>query len=209
MTLPGYQIDGGFIFPAQDHKIARYLRESLGDIDIAARHCRGRSVAVQAGGNCGLWPRRLGELFEAVYTFEPDPMNFVALAMNTSDAANVVRFQAALGNGPAFIDMNRAVKNCGAFYVGGAGILPTMRVDDLGLGGCDLLYLDIEGSELAALHGAADTIAKFKPVIGFEDKGLCERFGVETGAAEAWLAATFGYRVVERVGNGNDVIMSI
>jgi len=207
--LGGYREDGGFIFPAGDAKIARYLRESLGDIDIAVRHCRGRSIAVQAGGNCGLWPLRLSELFAAVYTFEPDPINFMALAYNTADAHNVIRFQAALGDGPAFIDMNRQVKNCGAFYVGGPGILPTMRVDDLGLTGCDLLYLDIEGREMAALDGAMATIAKFKPVIGFEDKGLCQRFGVEPGAAENWLTIMFGYRVVDRVGNGNDVIMTI
>lgn len=39
-------------------------------------HVSNKKVVVQAGGNMGMYPRLLADMFETVYTFEPDPMNF-------------------------------------------------------------------------------------------------------------------------------------
>lgn len=204
-TLSGYREDHGYLWPAADPKAPRLSRVTVDDIAVALNYCRDRRVVVQAGGNCGVWPRRMAEMFGVVYTFEPDAQNFTALAVNTADCANVIRFQAALGDAPGFVDLERNTVNCGAHYVSGAGPIPVMRIDDLGLSACDLIYLDIEGYELKALFGAARTILMHRPVIAFEDKGLSEKFGTSQGVIEVWLADSFSYRVAERV--RKDVIM--
>jgi len=96
--------------------------------------------------------------------------------------------------------MNRRAGNVGAYTVKPGGILPTMRIDDLGLDACDLIYLDVEGSELNALRGAAVTIDRYKPVIAIEENELCEQFGVSRGEVGLWLQ-TFGYREIARSHN--------
>ena len=35
-----------------------------------------RKVIVQAGGNCGYYPKQYAGLFDVVYTFEPEWLNF-------------------------------------------------------------------------------------------------------------------------------------
>lgn len=204
-TLDGYREDKGLLWPIADPKAPRLSRLTVDDIAFAAAYCRERRVVVQAGGNCGVWPRRMAEMFGTVYTFEPDAQNFTALAVNTADLRNVFRFQAALGDGPDFVDLERNTINCGAHYISGPGPIPVMRIDDLALPACDLIYLDIEGYELKALNGAAQTIAAHRPVIAVEDKGLSDKFGSAQGEIEAQMAQRFGYRVAERV--RKDVIM--
>ena len=46
--------------------------------------------------------------------------------------------------------------------------IPQMRIDDLNLSSCDLIHLDVEGSEDRVLKGAINTLQKFKPVIILE-----------------------------------------
>ena len=40
------------------------------------------TTVIQAGGNCGLYPRLYANMFNWVYTFEPEPMNFYCLVQN-------------------------------------------------------------------------------------------------------------------------------
>lgn len=200
-----YRMDGGFLWPSADPKAPRLSRVTVDDIAVAVEHCRGRRVVVQAGGNCGVWPRRMAGMFETVYTFEPDARNFVALSVNTADCHNVVRIQAALGDAHDLVELERNTVNCGAHYIDGRGSIPVMRIDDLPLATCDLIYLDIEGYEFKAFRGAERTIAQHRPVVAFEDKGLSDRYGTAQGDIEAWMAQTFNYRVAERV--RKDVVM--
>jgi len=74
-----------------------------------------------------------------------------------------------------------------------------MKIDDLNLADCDLIVLDVEGAELAALKGARRTIEACHPVIMIEDREHGLRFGVKQGDAPAWLEGTFGYRVAASV----------
>ncbi len=43
-----------------------------------------------------------------------------------------------------------------------------MTIDALDLPVCDLIYLDLEGYELFALRGAADTLERCRPVVAVE-----------------------------------------
>lgn len=196
LTPPdGYRFVKGLLWPVDDVGCIATIHGTAG-LDQAYQHCRGFDVAVQAGGNCGVWPAAMGKKFEAVYTFEPDPVNFRCLCANAT-APNVFKFNAALGNHRGTVGLEMRPGNCGAHKVSGPGSIPVLRIDDLGLTDCDLIYLDIEGSELHALRGAADTIEACWPVIVVEDKGVSKEYAV--GYIEKEMAERFGYRVAERV----------
>lgn len=189
---------GGLWWPSKDIECRPSVEGTVDDLRVILAAVRHRRVAVQAGGNVGVWPKALAKEFNAVYTFEPDWLNFRCLSLNVTEP-NVVKLQAALGFERGLIDLARDPANCGAHYVDGKGMVPTLRIDDLGLEACDLIALDVEGYELNALRGAHDTIRKFRPVIVCEDKGLSEKYGSKQGEIETYLNAAHGYRIAARV----------
>ena len=133
-------------------------------------HVKKFDVVVQAGGNCGMYPRLFSKMFKWVYTFEPDPLNFFTLVQNCQED-NIVKFQAALGAENGMVDITRpAMNNVGMHRTSAnpSANIPQFKLDNLALHDCDLIQLDIEGYELNALKGAVETIRKFKPVIAVE-----------------------------------------
>lgn len=194
----------GFEWPERDVHCRQVVFGRAKDMEPALKHCRETDIAVQAGGNAGVWPAWLAERFTAVYTFEPDHENFRCLAQNVP--GNVICLQAALGFRRTCVDLYRDHTNCGAYFVNGEGNIPTLRIDDLDLPGCDLIVLDIEGMEADALEGAMTTICRYRPVLMFEDKGLSEKYGVQKGAIEDRMAG-LGYNVMSRP--HRDVILAI
>lgn len=208
LDLSGYRRERGLVWPDYDRRCAEVTFRETGETISRLSAMPKRRVCVQAGGNCGQLVRELAGLFDAVYTFEPDPKNFVALAINTANQPNVFRFQAALGDdltrgalrGMANGDDKFPETNCGALYMNGAGLIPTLAIDDLGLSNVDLVMLDIEGGELAALRGARRTLFKSNPLVVFESKGLGAKFyGEERNGPEQYLARMHGYRVRARL----------
>src|SRR4051794_30202222 len=187
----------GYAVPVDDVECCRVVFDTVHDVDTSISLCKNKDICVQAGGNFGVWPAYLADIFRTVYTFEPDPLNFSCLCRNIGDRQNIVKIQGALGNAHGCIDLSRDIKNAGAHYVAGSGPVPTFRIDDLCLDQCDLIVLDIEGFELLALKGSEATIEKYKPVIHVEDKGLSERYGSRKGEIELWLKR-WGYGVVSR-----------
>lgn len=210
MELKGYRREQGLLWPDYDQRCAQVtFDETAANIALIKERLQTRRVAVQAGGNCGQLVREMAGLFEAIYTFEPDPVNFVALTVNTAHCANVFRYQSALGDsearqegvlrGMASGDDKFPDTNCGALYMKGSGHIPTMTIDDLALSRVDLIMLDIEGGELAALRGAVGTIFANKPVVIFEDKGLGQKFyGEERRGVEEYMRRFFRYDVAAR-----------
>lgn len=202
----GFRFERGLLWPDYDRKCAKVVFNMARDLDTVMRHVRdvhgntGGNV-IQAGGNCGVWPLALSPLFERVYTFEPDPLNFRALRYNTSAFPNIEARNVAIGAGRGLVSMKLApheLDNCGAAFVELGGDIPCVRVDDLKLQCIDLIYLDIEGFEIPAMQGMSETIDRCRPVIALEDKGLSERYGWRQGDAVRWLEGK-GYTVAERV----------
>jgi FkbM family methyltransferase len=196
-----YRDANGLLWPAEDVNSHTAVHITAPDMEVAYRHCRNFRVVIQAGGNCGVWPKAMGKQFDTVYTFEPDPVNFRCLCAN-APAENIFKFNAALGLEHICVDLERNPTNVGAHRVSGLGPIPTFCIDDLALTVCDLIYLDIEGREQMALEGGVDTIARCRPVIVVEDKGVA---GAAVGRIETWLGDCFGYRVAERA--HRDVIL--
>jgi FkbM family methyltransferase len=169
-------------------------------------HVPRRKCIVQAGANVGVYPCALARRFEAVFTCEPDPRNFECLKANLirhDRKHRVTALHAAFGSAQgACKSIEVSAGNCGAHRVTfDAGDVPVWPIDDLELTACDAIWLDVEGSELFALQGAEQTIARFSPVIACEEKGLgAQFFGLPGGALEAWLTER-GYAEVDRIGN--------
>src|SRR5688572_21888165 len=98
LVLSGFRRERGLLWPAYDRRCAEVtFEETDRALPRVLELVSQRRVAVQAGGNCGQLVRPLAEAFVAVYTFEPETRNFVALTVNTAHLPNVFRYQAALG----------------------------------------------------------------------------------------------------------------
>jgi len=190
----------GWVWPARDgggdiegaSSCWHYMLTHNGLPDGVAAQCRQRRVVVQAGGNCGYYVRRYAELFDLVYTFEPDPVNFFCLTANIS-ATNVIKMQAALGDQHQGITMACVVPDIGGTHVSGSGPIPTLRIDDLELPVCDLVHLDIEGYELYALRGAINTLQRHRPIVVLEYfEPWAQRYNTNLADIES-LLADLGY----------------
>ena len=164
-----------------------------------------KRVAVQAGGCLGVFAKHLASCFEHVYTFEPSPSMFSTLVWNVPEE-NVIKFQAALGSRHEMVDPvcklrgndGKTVLHCGMTHlVPNQGYVPTIRLDDLALPACDLIYLDVEGYELFALQGARETITKYKPVIACEINRGIEYFGISGDDLRTHIRL-LGYRFHDR-----------
>ncbi len=191
----------GFLWPQEDVGCASVVFEWLEHLDLALKHVAQFDVAVQAGGNCGVWPKRLGREFRTVYTFEPEPRNFYCLAHNCPEE-NIIKLQAAVGayeESPMGIDFPAGERNLGAARMWEEGQYPVIAIDQLHLELCDLIQLDVEGYEPIAIMGAFRTIKRCRPVIMVEDKGLSDAYGYPKGWSEnyPWLS-DLGYRVAEK-----------
>jgi len=178
------------------------VRGGMGDIDKMMVFVKDRRVVVHAGANCGIWTKRYAGLFDKVWAFEPDLLNFVCLNLNVREP-NVRVFNQALGAWPGRgVMQEETPDNCGALYVGtGAGRgVEIVTVDDLGLTVCDLLQLDVEGYELLALRGAVKVLRELRPTVVAETlRGHAGRYGYDPETIYRFLS-DLGYVRVEKIG---------
>ena len=183
----------------------KWATRDLSHLDAVLSLVPHRRVAVQAGGNLGVFPARLARDFETVYTFEPAPDAFRMMLQN-APAENIVAFQAALGAQPGLVGLSRVRRDGkpdsheGITYVTGKGIIPTLTIDALALDVCSLVYLDVEGSELAALRGGMETLQRCRPVVALEVNKNLQYVGVSEGDIYAFMAM-LGYRHALTVGS--------
>lgn len=187
-----------------DREALKYARRDLATLDKAIARCRRRSVAVQAGGNLGVFPAHLSPVFQSVYSFEPSPALFRKMLVNAPQP-NIVYFQAALGASRGGVRMSRSRRDGkpnvhdGVTHVAGPGPVPTILIDDLELGTCDLMVLDLEGMELPALQGARATIERSRPVVMVEvTEKNCSQYGLHEDDTRTFMRL-MGYHLAERI----------
>ena len=194
----------GMMWPDCDTDCWPVVFNSVKDLDKVLLFCKRFEVAVQAGGNCGVWPKKLAQHFKTVYTFEPESNNFRCLVHNC-DEVNIIKMQAALGYdwAPVAMVYPEGLRNMGACHIEAGGNIPVISIDTLRLNACDFIQLDTEGYEREAIRGALRTIGQFQPVLMIEDKGLSEKYGMPKDWTEDVLTS-LGYRRAGRV--ENDVV---
>jgi FkbM family methyltransferase len=183
----------------------KYARRELTNLETVLTIVPGRTAVVQAGGNLGVFPKRLASEFATVYTFEP-ASDLFALMQTNAPEPNIVRFQAALGDRRELVSTSRVRRDGkpnaheGITHTVPGGSIPTLLIDDLALPVCDLIYLDIEGAELAALRGAVDTIARCRPVIAVEINKNLAYVGLSESEVTGFVTSQ-GYRHAMSVGS--------
>ena len=180
--------------------IRRYQHAADVTLPEAIKHCRGNSVTVQAGGHLGVFTKWLADRFDKVLTFEADPVNWACLERNVAGDERITASDKALGDREGKAPWGHSDTNSGKNKVtlGGKHFVTMTTVDALDLYACDFLCFDLEGYELPALKGAADTIARHKPVVLFEDIGHGKKYGFAADAVQQWLSQR-GYAEVARV----------
>jgi FkbM family methyltransferase len=190
----------GWLWPAEDTIAWPVLCAEAQRMPDILGMVPNKGVALQAGGHCGLMVRPLADAFKTVYTFEPHPVNFVCLVNNVPDP-HVIKMQACLGDsGHNPIGLTGWGANTAYVHIDreAEGTVPMLTIDDLNLPALDLLMLDIEGFEYAALVGGMETIRKRKPVIVLELIGHGKRYGFADNDVVKMLRG-WGYSPVARL----------
>lgn len=179
-------------------------------LTAAMIHVTDRSIALDGGAHIGTWSKILSGLFQTVVAIEPSPDTFESLQTNMQafGCTNVELHHAALGKEPGFVSMTwdaRAAElaNTGGRYVQDGGEIPRITIDSLALPSLGFLKLDVEGAEVDALEGARETLTRCQPIVLFENKGFCRRFGYHKDGPQR-LLRSLGYREICAV--GKDVI---
>lgn len=200
----------GWAFPDADELMCRELNPDGTYQSSHYRLCRqyitNWSIAIDGGAHCGTWSRLMAADFELVVAVEPSPDTFEALAINMArfDLVNVelrnVALGAARGSVSMILDGRGAEQaNTGARHVTEGESIVCETIDDWQLDRLGFLKLDVEGSELAALQGAALTIARCLPIILFEDKRLWNRYYQQPIDAPQRFLRSLGYKHLARV----------
>jgi FkbM family methyltransferase len=196
----------GWAVPERDEHCIQAVLAEVSDLGVSLDLCRQFRTAIQAGGNVGVYPMALAQKFERVYTVEPDASNYEALAINTASQPRVIIRRAAFGQDHSKAAIDQIYPdNIGAHQIKEGNEFDVLPIDSLGVTDCDLLQLDVEGSEHQAILGAIATIEASWPVITLELKGHGERYGY-TDMDTINLLADMGYRIADRV--NRDVIFT-
>lgn len=185
----------GYYWPDDVGEKYKHALAHVGSLEWSLGACARKRTAVQAGGNIGLWPKRMAEVFERVFTFEPEPISRACLERNVFK--NVVVSPAALGATEGTCGIKR--RSLGSHTITEGDTVPVTTVDALALSDLDLLQLDVEGYEAQALQGAEATIARCHPLIQVELRGFSDKYG-PTDVRQ--LLTGWGYReVAQRPGS--------
>lgn len=185
-----------------------YLRRSK-SLDAQIALCPQKRTCVQAGGHIGIYPTKLAQHFERVYTFEPEPENFICLQLNTRKLKNVLIHDSFLGSDFQNRDLHKHSKSTGGHQTGfpnRTGI-PTATIDAFQFMDLDAIFLDVEGFEMEILKGALATIARCRPLLVLEENGKGKKYGgVRIGDLELAMRP-YGYKLLAT--EGEDIVLGI
>lgn len=189
----------GWYVPVADKVALDIILREVDDVEKMLPYCKDFRTAIQAGGNVGIWPKRLAGRFKQVITAEPDPDNYAALCKNIDGIGNVAPLWMAFGDKGMTASMDHIdPDNIGAHQIKEGNEFQIMPIDSFEYDDVDLIQLDIEGFEHFAVQGAEDTIDRCSPVICLELKGLGKRYGVEDSQTVDFLAR-LGYKEATRI----------
>lgn len=135
-------------------------------IEVLRPHMHALDIGAQAGFYTLAFARRI----ESVWAFEPSPFNAANLRFHVevNRLTNVCVREMAVGDkvGKAAFDAGPNAL-MGRLAESGALVVPVMTLDALvaqGMRPPDLVKIDVEGAELAVLHGARDLLARRRTI---------------------------------------------
>ena len=200
-----------WLAPENDWSTPVHLRLVTDEIAWVVSQLGDMDTCIQAGGNIGLWPACYAKEFKHVITFEPADDSFACMESNLSGLKNVTLYNAAVGDANKWVTIiypPGKKDRSGACYVkpDKNGLIEQVRIDEIVISGrVDLIHLDIEGGEFAALRGAVNTIIKHWPAIVLENRSL-SHMKVTPEQTVDFLKG-MGYKIVAQ--RQHDIIMKI
>lgn len=129
-------------------------------------------TALDVGAWYGPWSRRLARRADVVVAIEAHP-ELAELLRRTMPGVQVHHAAASDGTGEIGLSVPPGGPALGLSSVEGRAsedtvVVPRLTIDSLGLRDVRFIKMDVEGHEFAALRGAADTIARDRPLIMLE-----------------------------------------
>lgn len=184
LAYPHYQSKKGIIFRDPDRHDRRPWEYSLKRI----QHFR---TCIDIGGHVGTSAIRYSEHFKRVYTFEPVPLLFECMKLNTKDIDNIKIHNAAAGDSIKKVKLYINQRNSASSVVQGehtqrlidsrwhnekrddflampSVTVDCINIDSLGLDDIDYVKIDTEGYNVEPLVGMKKSIEKSSPVIQIE-----------------------------------------
>lgn len=140
---------------------------------------RKNSVCLDIGANIGNHARFFSNHFTTVYAFEPHPRIFHLLSAN-SFGTNIKALHCGLSDKKDFLPIFEDKGNLGASRIVKDSVqseitYSVQRLDDLVgqvvVGDIGFIKIDVEGHEAQVIHGAEETLRRFKPIVSFEVLG--------------------------------------
>ncbi|WP_118915601.1 FkbM family methyltransferase [Mycobacterium shigaense] len=191
-------------FWQRKYRILHELGQSRPDLQLAVSMCDPDRVSVDIGADVGQFTIAMLSASRSVIAFEPRPAQARKLATMFGAVGAAVRIEpVALSDKPGVTAMRVVESEPGRSTIDTGNALsdvsggdvqtidvPVKRLDDLGLDDIGLIKIDVEGHELAVLHGAVDTIARNRPAILVEAE---ERHHPGAVGELARLLAELGY----------------
>lgn len=193
----------GLLYPDGDeiskHMAARLEVEPFYQFDKLAQalvHVRHRAAAIDCGAWVGGWSRHLASSFAKVIAIEANSDSARCVAKNTAIFGNVTVVNAALGEVQGVVNLAREGNgpNVGT-RVDRAGAMRVRMwpLDDLpevkALSAVDYIKVHVNGMELRALMGAAETIRRQRPVMTVVLKPAIKTYGDTAENARAFLTS--------------------
>jgi|SRR5579871_761591 len=176
---------GEMVFNRNDRYIGRslelYGEFSEQEVELFATLLQPGAFVVEGGANLGAHTLALSKLVGAdgvVIAFEPQRLVFHQLCANLAlnSVTNVFAYQKALGAAEGTLLVPQidpaSEANWGGLALGGwesGEPVPVVTLDAMRFPRLDLIKADVEGMEEQVLAGAAETIARHRPVLYLED----------------------------------------
>ncbi len=204
------KMHGGWQFPDADDFMWREMRGDTYQrlhFDAAMTFVTDTRCACDVGAHVGTWTKLMADRFDSVVAVEPASDSFECLRTNMRAfcVTNVVPRGVSLGAEQCYVSLTLNAKetargNTGGRYVQRGGVILCETLDSWNLPSLGFLKIDAEGSEPDVIKGACFTIDRCKPVVLFEDKGFCTRYGYAKDAP-ARILTGIGYEHKARVGH--------
>jgi FkbM family methyltransferase len=150
--------------------------EQLDGLYLALKYVTDWSLAIDGGAHGGDWTAVMASRFKKVIAFEPAPDMFAQLLRRFRNNKAIQLEERALWYRRERVSVVEVPKRQGltrSRIVRAGGDIKAEMIDQLGLGSCGLIKLDVEGAELICLQGAVRTLLKFRPVVIVE----CDKAG--------------------------------
>lgn len=187
--VPGYaanrpaakRILSGKLYEPQTHRLIRMIFRSAQGSMVHAGTFFGDMIPTFAKAVSG-----------TLWCFEPVIENYILanLSVQRNNLQNVFLMHAALSDKVGMVHMNSRVAGGGhrggSSFIDAQGVpVPAVALDHFDFADLLVIQLDAEGHELPILHGAVNTIRRFRPLIMVEDNSTtCHPFLAEQGYAE-------------------------